>query len=281
MIPSQARVLVALIIILILVVSCSGDDPAAPPTNGGNGGPPPNTPPIPLPQDPNDALPERSDSLIMETSDLANFSPFHNGCPPAIEAKYPGMWVYLDPYNQRPSLVTDSVIIDPVTFRIRVCNHPSCMAYVTANESVPGIGDAPKIQYIRYWKKIFSVVIQYPTTYRESHTYTEGTSETHGETFAYSIGVSASGWGLGLSAEFSRTFSHEITVYSESSVTKEYSASSIEGKTLVFTAWQLVDGFSIVDETGATYSDPGYKLNAPVLDHATNLVYLSVVQFDS
>jgi hypothetical protein len=188
--------------------------------------------------------------------------------------------VLLSPFPQNPLLVQNGVIVPSVVFGCKICGDSNCLAYFYEWVTCPGLQSAPRIQYARYWQKIFSTSIQYPTTYRQSHTYTEGTSETTGQSFAYTVGVSASGWGMGLSAEFTKTFSHQITISSESSVTKEFTVQSVSGKTIVFTAWQLVDLFRIVDGNGYDYQDSGFALDTTLsIGNATTQVYLSVVEF--
>jgi len=271
------RFLVALIVGLALLNSCSSKDNSVGPDN--HTLPPADTPVIPLPKNPGDALPESSDTLVIDTSLLGTFSPQHLARPSAIIARFAPNPVWLSPSSQHPLLVEKGAIVPSVGFRCGICYDRQCYVYHYEWVPCPGLQSAPRIQYARYWRKIFSTTLQYPTTYSESHTYTEGTSETTGESFAYTVGVSASIWGIGLSAEFSKTFSHEITISSETSVTKEFTVQSVSGKTIVATAWQLVDLFRIVDENGYDYQDPGFTLDTPPLGNATTQVFLSVVEF--
>jgi hypothetical protein len=96
-----------------------------------------------------------------------------------------------------------------------------------------------------------------------------------------SLGLSASGWGLGLSAELTQTFSREVTVSSESSVTKTFTCYSEQGKTIQFTVWQLVDGFRICDSNGDPFTDAEYDFyELPQVDNETDQLYMSVVEFE-
>jgi hypothetical protein len=72
-----------------------------------------------------------------------------------------------------------------------------------------------------------------------------------------------------------------ITISSETSVTKQFTCESIEGKTLVFTVWQLIEGFRICNADSSQYTDHTFNhMVIPVIDNATNNLYMSVVQFD-
>jgi len=186
---SSMRFLVALIVGLALLNSCSSKDNSVGPDNNL---PSADTPVIPLPKNPGDALPESSDTLVIDTSLLGTFSPQHLATPSAITAMFAPNPVWLSPFPQHPLLVEKGAIVPSVAFRCGICFDPGCLVYSYKWVPCPGLQSAPRIQYARYWRKIFSTALQYPTTYRESHTYTEGTSETTGESFAYTVGVSAS-----------------------------------------------------------------------------------------
>jgi hypothetical protein len=274
-------VIVTMIISMIAIIGCGEDDPVSHDGNGGNGLPP-NTPQIPLPSHPLDLLPDRSDSLIMEIAPAITFTPRNEYAPDTIAALVGAPYVYVNTTNNQLSLVYEDQIIDPVNVPFKGCIDPSCTAaYITGSYNCNGIVHVPLLQYTRYWQKIFSTVIQYPSDYMESHTYTEGTSETTGESFSYTLGLSGSAYGIGLSAELTRTFTHSITISSETSVTKQFTCESIEGKTLVFTVWQLVEGFRICNADSSQYTDRTFNhLLIPVIDNATNNLYMSVVQFD-
>ena len=274
-------VIATTIISMVAIIGCGKDDPVSPDGNGDNGLPP-NTPQIPLPSHPLDLLPDRSDSLIMEIAQVITFTPRNAYAPDTIAALVGMPYVYVNTTNSQLTLVYENEIIDPVNVPWKGCFDPGCTSVsISGSTNCNGIVNIPLMQYIRYWEKIFSTVIQYPSDYMESHTYTEGTSETTGESFSYTLGLSGSAYGIGLSAELTRTFTHSITISTETSITKEFSCESIDGKTLVFTVWQLVEGFRICNADSSQYTDRTFNhLMIPVIDNATNNLYMSVVQFD-
>ena len=269
------------IILMLGIIGCGEDDPVSPDGNGGNGLPP-NTPPIPLPSHPLDLLPDRSDSLIMEIAPVITFTPRNEYAPDTLASIIGVSYLYVNTENSQLTLVNENQIIDPVYVPWKGCFDPGCSgAYITGSSYCNGIVHIPLMHYVRYWQKIFSTVIQYPADYLESHTYTEGTSETTGESFSYTIGLSGSAYGIGLSGELTRTFTYSITISTETSITKEFSCESINGKTLVFTVWQLVEGFRICNADSSQYTDRTFNhLVIPVIDNGTNNLYMSVVQFD-
>ena len=276
------RRLLVMVLTLFVLVSCSEDTPLEPVDDNGEG-PPPNTPAIPLPSSPGDILPERSDSLIVSEALIHNFSPTLASCPDSIVTLVSKLGLGLinaeiRPVDRRFDLVVDGIVIDPVAVPCRA-HYSDIPIWFDMTYNLPGVEEIPTVQCVRYWRKIFSTVVQHPFNYTESHTYTEGTSETTGESFSYTLGVSAGLWGIGLSAELTRTFSHSITVSSETSVTKEYFCPSASGKTIVFTAWQLVEGFRICNADTTVYTDPEFDPVIPLIDNATNNLYLSTVVF--
>lgn len=274
------RTIIVLCAAVLLCASCSDDSPVEPEPE-----PESNNPPIPVPSHPGDVLPGRSDSLVISTSLLSTFTPFHDAAPDTLSRRFPNKWIYLHPEDQRPHLVHQGIVIDPAGLTIKLCDLPDCAPFGTGlitYQTFPGLPSSPHIQYLRFWKKLFSTKIEHPSTYTETHTWTEGTSETHGETMAYSIGVEAEIWEIGLSAEFSQTFSHDITISSEYTVEKEFSASSIDGKTIVFTVWELLEGFRIVNADGTSpYDDGEFHILLPVVENGTSEIYQSVVHFDN
>lgn len=273
---------VVLIALLLAIIGCGNDDSVSPVPDG-NDWPPPNTPAIPIPSAPGEALPDKSDSLILEIAPILTFAPKNEFAPDTI-ASYSGFpYNYVNTTNGQVTLVDEGQIIDPVYVPFKACSEPDCswgLSY-TYYFYCNGVGHIPLLQYIRYWQKIFSTVIQYPANYMESHTYTEGTSETTGESFSYTLGLSGTAYGIGLSAELTRTFTHSITISSETSVTKQFTCESIEGKTIVFTVWQLVEGFRICDADSSCYTDHTFNhILIPAIDNATNNMYMSVVEFN-
>lgn len=278
--PYISRLMFVIIFTATLVMAGCGDDSTVSPEGDDGNDLPPNTPLIPIPSHPAEILPDRSDSLIVDGKYVLTFAPANTAAPDTVGTITGLPHNTIRTTDQRVTLVDEGSMVTPVTILVRSCTQVggACLDFwVTCN----GVVHPPILQQVRYWEKIFSTTIMYPSTYLESHTYTEGTSETTGESFSYTLGASGGAFGITLSAELTRTFEHSITVSSETSVTKQFSCSSIEGKTIVFTAWQLVEGFRICSADSTGYTDRTWNhMVIPVIDNATTTVYLSVVQFD-
>ncbi|UCB44308.1 MAG: hypothetical protein JSV25_08755 [Spirochaetota bacterium] len=244
---------------------------------------PPNTPQVPIPSYAGEVLPVTSEILVYEEASVSTFSPELDTVPEPFLSTYDfGFGVIYNPHPYRCLMVENGVKVNPVLLDIKACTDAGCDggAYISDLEG-PALAEIPKIQWIRYWKKLISVTVPYPTTYQQSHTYTEGTSETTGESFTLSLGVSASGWGVGLSAELSQTFTHEVTVSSETSITKTFTCNSVPGKIIQFTVWQLVEGFRFRNSDYTAFTDPVYDFyQLPEIGNETDQLYMSVVEFD-
>lgn len=240
---------------------------------------PANTPAVPLPTYPGESLPATSEILVYMEADIGDFEPQLDNVPPSVIAAYPGaVWVYHDPHPQQRLMVDDGAIVDPVLLRIKV--EYSSGTFGPLDRNGPALAECPKVRWVRYWKRLVSVVIPHPTNYQQSHTYTEGTSETTGESFAISLGLSASGWGVGLSAQLTYTFNREVTISSETSVTKTFTCESEPGKVLQFTVWQLIDEYQICDSDGDLFTDPEYDVSSSLaVASETDQLYMSVVKF--
>lgn len=244
-------------------------------------GRPPNTPPIPLPSYPGESLPSTSETLIFKHAEVTHFEPELDNVPASIAAAYPGVYVRYRPHPLRRLIVDGGLIVDPVALPLKVCSDPGCLGgYLEPSVNGPPLAELPGLQWVRYWKRLVNVVVPHPTTYQQSHTYTEGTSEMTGESFSVSLGLSASGWGLGLSAELTSTFSHSVTISSESSVTKTFTCPSEAGSTIQFTVWQLVEGFQFCNDDGTPFTDPEYDFYSSVtIASETDELYMSVARF--
>lgn len=270
---------IAILIGIFALAGCMVDEG----TTNGNALPP-NTPQVPIPSSPGEFLPDESEILVYEERSVSTFSPELDTVPSSVQDYYSpsGYPVSYNPHPLRHLMVENGVKVNPVVFTIDVCVDGGCTSWMTlSNVEGPALAEIPKIQWIRYWKRLVSVTVPYPTTYQQSHTYTEGTSETTGESLSLSLGVSASGWGVGLSAELTQTFTHEVTVSSETSITKTFTCNSEQGKIIQFTVWQLVEGFRFRNSDGTAFTDPEYDFyQLPDIGNETNQLYMSVVEFD-
>jgi len=278
--PSISSLILLLIFAMTFALTGCGDDSTVAPEGNGGNDLPPNTPLIPIPSHPAEILPDRSDSLIVEENYVLTLAPANTAAPDTVATLTPMPINTIRTTDQRVTLVDESNVVNPVVIPVRACSGVGG-ACIDFSATCNGLVHVPILLRIRYWEKIFSTTIMYPAVYVESHTYTEGTSETTGESFSYTLGAGGGAFGISLSAELTRTFEHSITVSSETSVTKQFSCGSIESKTIVFTAWQLVEGFRICNSDSTSYTDRTWNhMVIPAIDNATTTVYMSVVKFD-
>jgi len=150
------------------------------------------------------------------------------------------------------------------------------------------VSQIPRLKHVCYWRKLFSVVLGSNTEYSESHTVTYGISTTQGQEFSVTIGMEISAWFATLSAEISQSFSYELTQSSEASTSKTFTAQGADGKSTVFTVWQLVDKFYLCDSDGNTLADNKDLLSDTIQlgvadyyfeESNESTFYLSTVQF--
>lgn len=100
-----------------------------------------------------------------------------------------------------------------------------------------------KILYKRYWINTGSYKLIGPQNFSKAITTTQGMSETKSTTLSAELGVAVKG----LSAKLSITTATSITITEETSVTETYSFDVKVGTTVVYTLWQLVEEFALVD----------------------------------
>jgi hypothetical protein len=145
----------------------------------------------------------------------------------------------------------------------------------------------PHVERRLYWHKVFQTAIGAGASYSEEHSYTYGTSETTGMSFGWSIGISVSaGWAFvsaEISSEFHQDFEHSVTISSEETVTRTYSADAPEGKIKLLALWQLRERYVITDGEGNDWSDPRFELAGPLphLDQGLQQEYLQTILFDA
>ncbi len=267
---------------LCIICRCNlggSDDPPPPPVLER----PANTPPVPVPTFAGESLPGTSDKLVFQENDITVFQANLDNVPLSIQDDYPGATVTYDPHPQPKLMINNGVIVNPVSLTIHT-QYPGFPIPKTTVDGPP-LSTRPTIQWVRFWKLLVSSVVPYPTSFQQSVTYTNGTSETTGQSFSFSVGASASGWGIGLSAELTKTFSKEVTVSSEKSVTQTFTCDSESGFKIQFAIWQLVDEFRICNSGAAgtvlpLFTDANYDFtNFLCIDNDTTLLYMSVTKF--
>lgn len=182
-----------------------------------------NLPPIPLPTGPDDLPPAVSPSIVVSTNDIPLFIYFWGDEGP---------------------------------------DHGSYFAVTTANTPPlslsPSFPSPSRIAYNRYWLNAGNYIIVGPQTFSQSITTTEGMSVTDSTTLSAEVGVAVGD----LSAKLSATTSHSVTISNDQSQTQTYTLPETPaGKTCVYTLWQLVDEFILVDGNNNPIQWSG-KLNA-------------------
>jgi len=262
--------------LVLALGGCGEDNPAAP----DDGSQPTRLPAVPVPTSPTDALPPKSEELVVGTSSaLPDFRPDVEELRQMADDGT-SAWTL---QNRPLKLVCDGVLArntcDPAA------SEPT---YVTA---------APRLMHIRYWKRLKQVTLDPGTSYSQAQTVTYGSSTTNTEsqTFSTTIGVEVSasaGWGAfsaSVSASFEQTETHEeinsVTFSEESSFTETYAVESDPNRTIVYALWQLVDVFALVDAGGTPIDESGALVHVkipaiPRLEFANkDVIYQSVTRF--
>jgi len=103
-----------------------------------------------------------------------------------------------------------------------------------------------KLAYRRFWQNTFTITIFNAHNFTRAIETQEGMSEVDTTTLSKKLGLTEGP--LRLSAELSKTTSHAVTITENRSVTETYSFSVAEGKVAIYTVWQLVEVFVLVDE---------------------------------
>jgi hypothetical protein len=147
-------------------------------------------------------------------------------------------------------------------FNLQIDDGPGKGSYINSSATSWQYGaisfDPPVPQFRlvldRLWRAVFPTPIRLDG--RQKYDYEvrikNGMSTTNTETISAEIGVSVKG----LSARVSRTLSKSITISSERETTEQFHFTVDDGETIVWTLWQLVDRFGVVDADGnpAVYS---------------------------
>jgi len=263
-------------LLLCQLSSCDNKDESTDPAVG-------NLPAIPIPASVNDLPPSQSDQITVGLSKpLAEFKPFCTELRRFTIADSPAVWQIVNAYTQLvtgDSILKNSVIVDTAGF--------------------PFVSAKPRIKHSRYWQRINLKIIDYPADYSETKTHSYGSSRSSSESqeFSQTIGVSATvsaGWGP-VSASVTASYENTSTSSQTNSVTfdestefsETYSVGSIEGKTIVYAVWQLVDVFSLSDSLGIRIDSSATLTNVklhpiPSIEFPSkNVIRQSVTKFDA
>jgi hypothetical protein len=104
----------------------------------------------------------------------------------------------------------------------------------------------PKIVHKLYWMNTGIDKLIGPQHFSKAITTKRGMSKTNSATLSAQLGVAAKM----LSAKLSQTLSSSITITEEESVTESYSIEVKDGSTVIYTLWQLIEKFALVDNAG-------------------------------
>lgn len=147
---------------------------------------------------------------------------------------------------------------------------------------------APHVQRRLYWKRIFQISMDEGNEYTYNYTKTRGVSETQGQSFGWSIGVSVTAsWAFvsaTIESEFHQDFHREMTISDEVTTSHSYTALPADpGKVKVVALWQLHERFVITDAAGDEWEDPRFELASPLpyLDQGLNTEKLQTLIFDA
>jgi hypothetical protein len=270
-----------LLLALVLTGGCGG---------GGGGGssdgpapspPPANTPDIPIPAAKNDLVPAKSDDLEIGLSEpLQEFRPL---VADIQRMQDDGTEPWVVGVNRHLTLACADVL-PGYSSDARV----SPRSYIEAR---------PRLLHQRYWRKVKQVPMDPGTSYSKAEIITYGTSTTDSKSveFSRTIGVEVGAEGAWKAFSASVTASYEqtqsateiqsVTFSEESTFSETYSVAADPAHTIVYTLWQLVDKFSLVDENKVPIHESPSLLHvriAPVEDIEfpnRDVIYQSVTKF--
>jgi hypothetical protein len=117
----------------------------------------------------------------------------------------------------------------------------------------PAFPTPVQIMYGAYWQRVYTQVLSGQGNYKRMIATTHGVSTTDSQTLGAELGVS----GMGLSAKLSATFSTAVTITDQTTTTDEYDISCAANQTVIFTLWQLVEVYTLVDAAGKPISYNG------------------------
>ena len=119
----------------------------------------------------------------------------------------------------------------------------------------------------RFWERVAfdsgkSVRVDPGTTKSVTYGKTTGTSlelsETFTETLTAEDSLEYAGIGVKLSHSTSEAFGSTRTITEETTVHVTHTVNGLDGKTVIFSVWQSVERYTIVDAEGNPYTDPSY-----------------------
>lgn len=257
--------LLRFVLFLLFVLAVSGcemitgseeDDPAT--TNG--------RPTIPAPESYLAEVPLTSDEVVATTVPLSNFA-----ARVTLARNEEGNEIASSAAGERIILVDNG--------------NPAASPTFLGNETLPLSSDnLPQLQLVRYWRRL-GPVERYSgaTTTSIQRSVTRGSEQTRTESFAYTVGVSATVTGgnafvqasATVSQEFSKEVETEVTISQSVTESETYEVAAEQDENLVFAVWQLVEEYRIVTQKEGEwvpFEDPAYEFIAEDIEGLVNPV---------
>ena len=147
----------------------------------------------------------------------------------------------------------------------------------------PAFPTGLQLAYRLQWDPVATRLLSPGQTYTYSETQKVGISTTDSNALSGELGVSV----MGLSGKLTNTTSHSIMLTEERDVVETYTLTLPENKAAVWTLWQLLELFVIVDAHGneASYSGTISKALGPIFDWPvvlapTRVIHRSIIHPD-
>lgn len=217
-------------------------------------------------------VPATSERLIIAQKPLAKF------CPEVSRVFPENGDVIQYNYCIRPKFVSGKELVANPTFNRTSELQPTMedigkAAILTGKENEDsfnpiGYGDAifhaapldnlPRLQVVRYWKriKVESIAAGMTSGVTINHSYGWKTEES--KEISITLGLSSGIFSSEMTASYGITESDETRV--DTSYTEEITAP--ESSDVIFAVWQLWDEYRIVDENGQLFADPVYEFKS-------------------
>lgn len=176
--------------------------------------------------------------------------------PDVPKPRYPN-----DPLPDRsPDWLVATGNTDVYLFAAPWIDHASDSYWHSATRLPPGFTLSPQfpagiqLGYKMFWERVgASQILPGPQTFIKQVTHKAGMTQTESLYFSSEIGAGISGF----SAKLSQNLGRSITISNETDVTTTYQIAVQEGKTTVWTLWQLVEVYTLIDGQGNDFSYDG------------------------
>ena len=139
--------------------------------------------------------------------------------------------------------------------------------YYVAAKSCDTLTTPVYIRRDRFWTRVLidgkkSIRVDPGNTFTVTYERTQGVSSTESQQFARTLdlglGAGYSGVTASLGATLSATFSTEINVSEQTTVSTSRTVTGIDGKTVIYSVWRSVEHYTVTDSLGNPYTDPNF-----------------------